>query len=415
MFNSKIFDPDAWQESLVDSLRLNADPVDVLIVTDQQYLPDCLVEQIEEIGLSWQKAPVDDFLTQPFEADQIGTIVLDTSEVLDSCRDMLCKIVRRMEYGNTATILVNNTINFPINNFDLVTILESASVDEIVGRIETNVKYHKKGISVIEPASDDESVCTLCSPHAELSSDMSEQMKIASQVQRDFLPKILPNSEKFLWSTFYQPADWVSGDIYDVQRLDEKHIGFYIADAMGHSVPAALLTIFIKQAMVMRQTYGNTYEIFQPAEVIAKLNEKMFSQGLSGCSFATVCYCLLNIEKNTLTYARGGHPYPVLVRNGEPMQLECKGGLVGVFDSNTFEQETIQLEHSDKIFLYSDGAEAVVGGCHDSARFEFCDDFMRISKLTIDDMVTQFGRLAAEGDIDQAHIDDITAVGLEIL
>ena len=47
--------------------------------------------------------------------------------------------------------------------------------------------------------------------------------------------------------TLFRPASHVSGDLYDVMRLDEDHIGFYMADAVGHGMPAALLTMFIKR------------------------------------------------------------------------------------------------------------------------------------------------------------------------
>ena len=41
----------------------------------------------------------------------------------------------------------------------------------------------------------------------------------------------------------------VVNTLYDIARLDENCIGFYLADAVGHSMPAALLTIFLKQAI----------------------------------------------------------------------------------------------------------------------------------------------------------------------
>jgi len=71
-------------------------------------------------------------------------------------------------------------------------------------------------------------------------SNLSEQLRLAGTVQRDFLPSELPQTEKLGWSIIYQPAEWVSGDIYDVCKIDESHVGFYIADAVGHSMPAAL-------------------------------------------------------------------------------------------------------------------------------------------------------------------------------
>ena len=66
---------------------------------------------------------------------------------------------------------------------------------------------------------------------------------------------------------FRSPTAWVSGDIYDITRLDEEHVGFYVADVVGHGIPAALLTIFLKQAMIMRETVGGSYKIYSPSDV----------------------------------------------------------------------------------------------------------------------------------------------------
>ena len=94
--------------------------------------------------------------------------------------------------------------------------------------------------------------------------NMAEQLRMAGLVQRDFLPSQLPNSDRLRWAAIFLPAEWVSGDIYDIVRIDEQHIGFYVVDVVGHGMPAALLTIFLKQALVMRETTGNSYRIFSP-------------------------------------------------------------------------------------------------------------------------------------------------------
>src|SRR4051794_27938117 len=60
---------------------------------------------------------------------------------------------------------------------------------------------------------------------------VDEEMRLAARLQQDFLPKILPQLGKLSFHTLYRPAGYVSGDLYDVMRLDENHIGFYMADA----------------------------------------------------------------------------------------------------------------------------------------------------------------------------------------
>ena len=218
------------------------------------------------------------------------------------------------------------------------------------------------------------------------------------------------------WGTIFLPAEWVSGDIYDIVRLDEEHIGFYLADVVGHGMPAALLTIFLKQALVMRQTIENKYRIFSPSEVIKNLNVRMAAQKLSGYQFATCCYCLLNINTLEMTYARAGHPYPVLIRPGKhPEQLEIRGSLLGVFEQAEFPQGTIQLQPGDKLLLYSDGADSIVGGFDDRAGFCFTEKFLAVKERSISEMLDEFNIHIQNQEIEQAEIDDITMVGLEIL
>ncbi|MHC4119242.1 MAG: PP2C family protein-serine/threonine phosphatase [Planctomycetota bacterium] len=249
-----------------------------------------------------------------------------------------------------------------------------------------------------------------------LADNLAEQLRLAGLVQQDFLPKKLPNTDETRWATVFLPAEWVSGDIYDVARIDEQHIGFYVADVVGHGMPAALLTIFLKQALVMRETVGNNYRVFSPAEVVKNLNLRMAAQELSGYQFATCCYCLLNIKTLQLTYARAGHPYPIIVRTGErPKQLEVRGSLLGIFEQAEYVQETVQLQPGDKVLLYSDGAEHCVGSFNDQTRFEFNEEFCRIMDLPIVEIMDSFKVLMKNREIESSEIDDITLLGLEIV
>jgi sigma-B regulation protein RsbU (phosphoserine phosphatase) len=249
----------------------------------------------------------------------------------------------------------------------------------------------------------------------DFANSMAEQLRMAGAVQRDFLPRSLPKTDRLRWSVTYLPAEVVSGDFYDVIRLDERHIGFYIADVVGHGMPAALLTMFLKQAIVMRQTTGNSYQIFSPEQVLNNLNSRMNEQELSGSQFLTCCYCLLNIETLELTFARGGHPHPILLRNGEdPRQLQAGGPLIGVFGDAQFPQQSIQLQHRDKILLYSDGAEYVIGGYKDRQRFVFNDQLYSIKDLPMNEINERFNLFMQNEQNKSIDIDDITIIGLEI-
>jgi sigma-B regulation protein RsbU (phosphoserine phosphatase) len=187
---------------------------------------------------------------------------------------------------------------------------------------------------------------------------LDEEMRLAARLQQDFLPKSLPQVGRIHFHTLFRPAGYVSGDLYDVMRLDEQHVGFYMADAVGHGMPAALLTMFIKNALVTKEIGPGGYRLLTPAEAMARLNETLICQNLSYATFATAIYGTINTETCEVTLARGGHPPPVILRaNGMTESMQSEGSLLGIFSGEAFTMATSKLEIGDRLMIFSDGIE----------------------------------------------------------
>jgi len=407
---------------------------DVLFLANHEQMPYEIRRLLKQKKLSFLVLPISKFPQVRDRLDLIGTVVIDVEDLEILQEQKLARIIELLEMENIGVALLNAAPETPIKSFSLAPVnksfslpatVQTVSMDELWVRISLNLAYRKKTVGItVKPAIPEEQLDTKYGNSLadqfrtteSLVGNLAEQLRLAGLVQRDFLPARLPNSGQLHWAATFIPAEWVSGDIYDVMRLDEDHIGFYIADAVGHSVPAALLTIFLKQTMVMRETIGNSYRVFDPSEVMRNLNTRMAAQKLSGYQFATCCYCLLNTKTLQLTYARAGHPYPVLIRSdGWPQQLEIRGSLLGVFDQVDYVQQTIQLRAGDRLLLYSDGAESFVGTFDDLTGFHFTEQFHAIKDLPIVDMLDEFSAIAHSRKIDPSEADDITLVGLEVL
>jgi phosphoserine phosphatase RsbU/P len=406
---------------------------DVLYLGNHEMVPE-IKKLLRQRRLSFLAVQMDEFPQILPYLDHIGTVIIDMMGFDTFQQQKLSRIIEAIELKNIGAILLNNRISQPIKSFSmapvksfsLVDVMELVSVDDLWMRISVNLAYRKRSTGmVVNPAiqSKQSQQGTNKNELAEqlrmtesLVDNLSEQLRMAGLVQRDFLPASLPNCDRIRWATIFLPAQWVSGDIYDIARIDEQHIGFYVADVVGHGIPAALLTIFLKQALVMRETIGNTYRIFSPAEVMANLNRRMAMQKLSGYQFATCCYCLLNVNSLELTFARAGHPYPILIRGTEqPKQLEIRGSLLGIFEDAEYAEGKVQLQKGDKLLLYSDGAEEVVGRLGDHGSFQFEDGFCQIKDFSIVEMMDRMNKLVQNQKITPAQVDDVTAVGMEIL
>ena len=414
------------------AVELSSNFTDVLYLTNQAGIPSEIKRLLKLKKLSYRVLPIEKFSEIRDSLDLIGSVIIDTKDSIAS-QQQLVQIVESLETEHIGVVLLTDRTRVPIKSFSLSPsstsfsvsgTKEVVSIDELWTRLSVNLAYRKDVPKMaLKPAVPPRQGHTIfknklaeqLAMTKALADNLTEQLRLAGLVQQDFLPAKLPNTDEVKWATIFLPAEWVSGDIYDVVRIDEQHIGFYVADIVGHGMPAALLTIFLKQALVMRETIDNNYRIFSPAEVVKNLNLRMTAQKLSGYQFATCCYCLLNTKTLQLTYARAGHPYPVLIRPGQkPEQLEIRGSLLGIFEQAEYVQRTIQLQPGDKLLLYSDGAEPFIGRFDDHGRFGFDDEFCKTKDSPITDMIDSLNDVLRSQIIVPNEVDDITVIGLEI-
>ncbi|MGE3109301.1 MAG: PP2C family protein-serine/threonine phosphatase [Phycisphaerales bacterium] len=186
---------------------------------------------------------------------------------------------------------------------------------------------------------------------------LHDELLLAAQVQRELLPKAMPQVPGTSIGSLFRPAGFVSGDIYDIDRLDEDHIGFFLAHAMGHGVPAALMTLFISGSLPQKEIVGSRYRVIPPAESLAKLNKSMCASRVGSTRFATAVCGQIHVPTSTVRIASAGHPSPLVLNHSGATPIELDGPLLGVFDDAVFQETTITLDASQRLVVHSDGLE----------------------------------------------------------
>lgn len=185
--------------------------------------------------------------------------------------------------------------------------------------------------------------------------DFNQEMHLAAQVQRDMLPKRMPPIEGFDAAVLFRPAGFVSGDIFDVRRLDDRRVSFFLADAVGHGVPAALLTMIIGQSLAQARTLDAA--LSSPGRVLAFINDAMCERETDTPRFATAVYGVLDVDSGEMTIAGAGHPSPLLLSEGETIPAETSGPLLGIFAGAEFDEFRTRMRHGQTLLVYSDGFE----------------------------------------------------------
>lgn len=239
-----------------------------------------------------------------------------------------------------------------------------------------------------------------------------QEMELARRIQESFLPQSLPELPRVRFAVKYKPCGHVGGDFYDVFRLDERHVGFYVADAMGHGVPASLLTIFVKKGVRAKEISGQSYRLVPPDEVLQKLNRDLIEQALADMPFITMVYALFDHAEGTLHFSRAGHPHPLyLPAEGPPQLWQLNGSLLGVFETQ-FGVETRKLHPGDKLLFYTDGMDAASFDRQPVGLASLLAAAERFRAAPIGELVE---RLAQDLFTQTQLGDDLTILGLEML
>jgi serine phosphatase RsbU (regulator of sigma subunit) len=244
---------------------------------------------------------------------------------------------------------------------------------------------------------------------------MDRELVEAARMQREFLPRRLPRHRRLECSVLWRPACHVSGDIYDLVRLGRDRIGVFIADAVGHGLPAAMVAMGLARRLQLRES-AEPRAPLEPAEVLRRLNEELVSCRSEMVWFATAAYALFDLRRGEVTVASAGHPPPLLLRPGEAIRpLETRGGLLGIFPRERFEQRTEILAEDDRLLLHSDGFEPAfpadpLAGDPATGYLQAFSELDRCA--TAADMRSCIAAAAASGPVDESQRDDLTLICL---
>ncbi len=176
-----------------------------------------------------------------------------------------------------------------------------------------------------------------------------QELERAREIQSSLLPKEIPQLAGYEVAGAWQPAFTVSGDYYDVLRLDGHRLGICIADVAGKGVSAALLMANVQAAVrAFADSSGS------PSEMCRRVNALLHENVATG-KFVTFLYGVLDAEKRTFRYSNAGHLPPIVFSDGEARTVDGGGAVLGVFPSWDYEDAVIELKAGDRLLLFTDG------------------------------------------------------------
>jgi phosphoserine phosphatase RsbU/P len=188
---------------------------------------------------------------------------------------------------------------------------------------------------------------------------MDHEIAIASQIQRELLPKTFPQLPEIAVSGSTVACLSVGGDCFDVVELPGGRYGFFVGDVAGKGITAALL------ATLLQGVFYTTATLDIPlAEVASRVNRYLCLRSTAE-RYATLFYGVLD-PSGRFEYVNAGHVPPLIRRAaGEVVALTEGSVPVGLFVEAEYASAAAQMHPGDYLVIYTDGVSEAANVAHE--------------------------------------------------
>jgi serine phosphatase RsbU (regulator of sigma subunit) len=182
---------------------------------------------------------------------------------------------------------------------------------------------------------------------------LRQEILMARDIQQQFLPAdfdLVGKEAEFFAKCL--PAREVSGDLYDLFRLPDGRIAFYIGDVSGKGMPAALFMIAVRtlaRHLAPAALGANDF--------IQRLNTALANENPTHL-FVTLLFGIYDRKGHSVLLASGGHPQPLLRRaEGTVEEVAMRPGLL--LGSSPIIPKLpdvrVELKPGETLIFYTDG------------------------------------------------------------
>lgn len=245
---------------------------------------------------------------------------------------------------------------------------------------------------------------------------LKQELAAARDIQMGLLPSqtpLFPRHAQVDVHAYLSPAKEVGGDLFDAFPLGESHILVAVGDVSGKGMPAAL---FMMRTLTLLRSQCGTADSRE--QLMPALN-RFLCESNGTDMFVTLSLAILSVHDGRLVLFNGGHPPPLLSRQGGAFEtvVGTRGALLGISPQVRFQGVELTLAPGDRFVMYSDG----VTEAEDAAQTMFnlertqavldrhpADSPMEGLVATLTGAVAEFSRAVEQSD-------DITILALRYL
>ena len=235
--------------------------------------------------------------------------------------------------------------------------------------------------------------------------EIQRDLEMARDFQQAFLPRDYPRVPTHVdegrfalnFHHIYRAAMSVSGDFFDVIKLNDCCAGVLIADVMGHGTRSALVTAILRTLL-----HGLARAGEDPGMFLSLLNHHFHDtmKRTDQVIFVSACFVVFDTRQATVRCASAGHPSPLMANRHtgqvEPIYQNLKKNpALGLLPEASYQVFCRELREHDVYLLFTDGVEEAMNEKDEYYGIE------RLQRAMADNLKLDIG------DLTEAIVDDI--------
>lgn len=305
---------------------------------------------------AWMSAAAARGLTQSAEAEELVWEILVTYgeavEDLDQAREDVYKTA--YELGTLALADTSIVLILEVYRDCLLDAMMDSAGDKCKEEYRTLVGFANLLSSAFCEAHSDLLKKTIRHNRAE---SLSGEFKLAKQIQRHLLPKVIPDIPGFDFAGRLVAAEEVGGDYWSIKHYpDDGVVTMKLVDISGHGVAAATLVAAVKFIS------GSYYRGSESAAEVMRQTNRVLTKETPYDVLVTMAYGWLRPETYELTVVNAGHEPVFVCRENVCEDIPPTGPVLGVDEHVEYQERTYRLGKNDVVFFGSDGiTEAGIG------------------------------------------------------
>jgi len=194
---------------------------------------------------------------------------------------------------------------------------------------------------------------------------LDEELNKAKKVHEKTLFYNNPNLERFSFSAFYQPAEEMGGDFYDIIREGDKLI-FYVSDVTGHGLDSAIMSSFIKSTINSYAAAADA-EKLNPSDIVKFLAEQFLKENYPEDYFICLVLGVVDLKTDQLKFTEVGIQDPLLFWKGSEQSKNHQASFKSIsspglpispvipIEKLDFRVKKVDLEPGDTLLINTDG------------------------------------------------------------